>query len=129
MSVRSCNYGNNFKILLFSIIVLIILLVLLNFMNNNINNNHIKENYYDIKTDYINLMNQKKEPGKTDNSVILSNYIEKSKIHQDNLNDLENKITSGEKQLYLLKNGNDANLYTLKPSNKYEYVSSMKHYV
>ena len=128
MSMRSCNYANNLKILLFIIIVLIILFVLLNFMNNNTNNNHIKENYYDIKTDYITLMNQKKGQGKTDNSVILSNYMEKSKTHQDNLTELENKITSVEKQLYLLKNGNDANIYSVKPSNKYQSVNSMTHY-
>jgi hypothetical protein len=128
MSMKSCNYGNNLKILLFIGIVLIILLVLLNFINNNTNTISVKENYYDIKNDYINLMNQKKSQGKTDNSVILSNYMEKSKKYQYNLTELENKITSVEKQLYLLKNGNDANLYTVKPSNKYQYVNSMTHY-
>ena len=138
MSIRSYNYGNksNLKILLFIVIILMVIfamIILLNIINNNNNTKHnqvVKENYYDIKNDYINLMNKKRNPDNklSDNSIILSNYMEKSKLQQNNLDDIGNKIKSAENQLYLLKNGNNNNIYTVKPSHSYQYINSMTHY-
>ena len=136
MSIKSYNYGNgnNLKILLFITIILIIMfaiIFLLNIMLDKTNINfNIKENYYDIKNEYINLMNKKRDPINklSDNAIILSNYMEKSKLQQNNLDDIGNKIKSAENQLYLLKNGNNNNIYTVKPSHSYQYINSMTHY-
>ena len=124
MSMKNCNYMEVFIIIL---CVVIMMIIVIGYYKQN--NRKVKENYYDIdiKNDYIRLL-EKKRAGQSDNSVLLSNYIESSKTYQTNLNNIDNKITDAENQLYILKNGNDNNRYTIKPSHNHLYINSMSYY-
>lgn len=128
MSMKNYNYGKMLQLLLFVIIIIVIAILLIVFVVNN--KNKVRENYYDIdiKNEYSSLLEKKRTEIISDDSIILNNHIQKSKVLQTNLNDINNNITTAENQLYLLKNMNDNNIYTLTPEQNHLYKNSQAHY-
>jgi hypothetical protein len=80
----------------------------------------------DIKIDYNNLMNKKRD-GVKDDSIIFSDYSEKLLNQKEGLDNLEKTMDIMEDKLYTLENS--SRKYTGTPKKKSPYVYNSNHYV
>ncbi len=114
----------NRNIILF--IILIVLIVVCLIFDSFKIENYTDFKISDIKIDYNNLINKKRE-GVKDNTIIFSDYSQKLLNQKEGLNNLQKTMDDIEDKIYTLQN--PSKKYLGAPKKKSQYVYNSKHYV
>ena len=114
----------NPNIILF--IILIVLIVVCLIFDSFKIENYTEFKISDIKIDYNNLINKKRE-GVKDNSIIFNDYSEKLLNQKKGLDNLEKTMDDIEDKLYTLQKS--SRKYIGAPKKKSQYVYNSNHYV